>query len=167
MVSARRDDGKPNGGPCWQCGYLFPPGSDTCLVCGLVVPHRGNPYPIGKVERYDWVDAQHVGNSTAKEVLRVLVGHDKPKNREPGKVFPSVARLAEVMECAESRVHRGLRYLEAHGWINIEHRHKAKGRRAPSSYTIKHPHSGIQTPDLESSKLPKQENEGVILEGEE
>ena len=84
-------------------------------MCGRVEPRRGDPYPIGSVARYDWVDAQWVGNATAKVVLSKLVAHDKPQNRNPGTVNPRIKRLAEIMECAESRVHRGLRYLKDHG----------------------------------------------------
>ena len=148
MVATAHHDGKPNGGPCGGCGYLFPPGSDTCLVCGRVEPLRGDPYPVGRVFRHDWLDAQHVGNATAKAVLGALVRHDKPWSNTPGTVFPSVARLAQILECAESRVHRGLRYLKDKEWIEITHRHKSEGWRAPSHYTIQHPHTGIQTPIL-------------------
>ena len=143
----KADDRDKAGGRCRGCGHQFPPGSDTCF-CGRVEPRRGDPYPVASIDRYDWCEAQHVGNATAKAVLRVLIGHDKPEGKNPGTVFPSVARLAEIMECAETRVHRGLRYLDKHKWIVIERRHKAEGWRAPSHYTIEHPHSGIQTPIL-------------------
>ena len=129
MVATAHHDGKPNGGPCGGCGYLFPPGSDTCLVCGRVEPLRGDPYPVGRVFRHDWLDAQHVGNATAKAVLGALVRHDKPWSNTPGTVFPSVARLAQILECAESRVHRGLRYLKDKEWIEITHRLREGIRR--------------------------------------
>lgn len=141
MVAKAGAGGKAHGGLCGGCGYQFPPGADTCPVCGRVEPRRGDPYPVGKVERQDWVDAQHVGNASAKNVLGALVRHDRPWNKTPGTVWPGVKRLALMTESSESTVYRALAHLEDEGWIEVTRKNaKRSGYREPNRYTIWSPY---------------------------
>ena len=140
VAKAREADKRLRRGPrCYKCGHDFPPGSDTCFVCTYVWPHRGDPYPAGTVDRYDWVDAQYIGDPVAKEILGKLVSHDRGNNRKPGTVTPSVERLAVMVERNAATIYRKLEYLEREGWIERKHDHQPKGWRAPNIYTITSP----------------------------
>ena len=132
-----------DGGVCRGCNYKLAPGTDTCHVCGRVEPRRGDPYPVGKVERHDWVDAQPVGNASAKAVLGALIRHDRPWGTSPGTVWPGVERLVQITELSRATVFRALGYLEDAGWITVKRASDARtGFRAANRYTIHHPHSG-------------------------
>ena len=165
MVATAPVRDKRHGGPrCYKCGYTFPPGADTCMVCGYVWLHRGDPYPAASVDRYDWVDAQHVGDPVAKEVLAKLVSHDRGNNRTPGTVNPSVARIAVMVERSAATVYRKLELLEREGWVEREHDHQPRGWRAPNRYTIRSPfHS--PTSHAANSNLAESPIEGVDFEG--
>ena len=110
---------------------MFPVGADTCLSCGRVEPRRGDEYPAGEIARYDWLFAQCIPNPIAKSVLLALVHHD----RHDGRVFPKVRRLAVMTGYVERSVHRGLDWLEAHGWIERERQYR-DGRRTANEYMI-------------------------------
>ena len=136
----RRGKAEATTGPlCYRCGYHFPPGSETCLVCGFVWRHRGEPYPAASVERYDWARAQHIGDPAAKELLGALVAHDRGRNETPGTVRPSIVRLALMVERSEATVYRKLAYLEKQGWLVRQHDAQANGWRAANRYTITSP----------------------------
>ena len=152
-----------HGGPCAGCGYMFPVGSDTCTVCGLVEPRRGDPYPSKKVERYDWIRAQCIPYRVAKAVLRVLVDYDKPN----GTITPGIARIAADACYAESGVHRGLDWLKAHGWITRKLRYR-KGRRTSNEYVIRCGWAGDLTPKIGVSLTPKVgERKGEVVKGKD
>ena len=145
-----------HGGPCAGCGYMFPPGADTCLVCGHVEPHRGDPYPAARIERYAWVEAQWIGDATAKNILKVLVHRDMPGgDTPPGTVRLSYRRLMLAAELGKTALANALKFLakKERPWIVVRHQHKAHGRRAPSLYVIQHPDTGVQSSEFGPARV--------------
>ena len=168
MVARLRKGDKAHSGPCEGCGYLVPPGSNTCLVCGRVERWRGEAYPAATIDRYAWIGAQHVGDFAAKAILRLLVDHDLPGSATPGTVYPGVARLAARAECSEATVYRALAHLEDQGWLVVQRASKRSGRRDRNRYTIRSrfaPTSQFATSQIEGSQPRKLQVEGVKTEG--
>ena len=117
---------------CRGCGEARPPGPQPCPACGHVRKGAaGGPYPEGGLARYQWVWDQDISNPTAKFVLLALVHHHHPG----GAIYPSQARLAEMIGGSESTVLRALKWLEAHGWIERARRHH-RGHRTSDRFTI-------------------------------
>ena len=118
---------------CRGCGEARPHGPQPCPACGRGREALGGkPYPQGSLARYQWVWDQDIDNPTAKFVLLALVHHHRPG----GDIFPSQARLAEMIGASESTVLRALGWLEVHGWIERTRRHQ-RGHRMSDRFTIK------------------------------
>ena len=118
---------------CAGCRTTLAPTATTCPACGLERPrHAGQPYPGGKLERYEWVFVQTISSASAKLTLLALVHHDKPG---AVAIFPSRLRLVEMTDLSLRSVIRALNHLELHGWIIREKRHDRRGQTS-SRYVI-------------------------------
>ena len=118
---------------CQGCGYAQPPGTRVCPICGFERgDYEGSPYPVGKVQRFDWVFGQRIGSGTDKLVLLALVAHDKPNGKG---IFPSHERLAYMTGLSRRAVINALARLEAADWITRQ-KTRRRGRQISNRYEI-------------------------------
>ena len=142
--------------PTKNCGLTLPPESTHCPCCGRAREGMaGLPYPEGKLERYGWVFDQSIANPSAKAVLFALVHHDRPG----GAIYPGQDRLAQMTGFSPRAVWSGLKWLQAHGWIERHRRHR-RGHRTSDSFTIRQPGESLLAPPA-SSLLAPPAREGV------
>lgn len=111
-----------------------------------------------------WAKTQQTGTGTAKLILLLLADYAGTDY----SCYPSIAKLAEVSELAESTVRSVTKLLAEKGLIRVFYRHRASGLRRSCRYQLLIDGPDTAGPDAEDwssyRQIPAEDNRQQVAE---